>query len=127
MPRPQVTNITPLFEAAQADEQSALLLLHEAPAAAAVRTNSFFHNGWTALMAAAHAGRPRLVAAILEAVPGVALIADRNNDLPLHWASQFGLDAAHTEVRRLLIEAAPESCLAQVRGRLAGCSSPLLS
>ncbi len=113
-------NATPLFEAAQADEESALLLLAEAPAAAAVRLTRLFQVGWTALHAATQAGRPRVVAAILEAMPQLALVGDSNADVPLHWASQFGFDPVHDEIRRRLIAAAPEACLMQVRGWLWG-------
>lgn len=113
-------NRTPLFEAARTDEESALILLAEAPAAAAVRTMQSLRFGWTALHAAAYAGHPRVVAAILEATPKLALVGDSNADLPLHWVSQFGLALAHTEARRLLIAAAPQACLMKVRQLLGG-------
>jgi hypothetical protein len=108
-------NLTPLFEAAGADEESALLLLAADPAAVTVRAALSFRVGWTALTQAARSGHARLVAAILEVAPHAALIGDGNNDLPLHWASQHGFKPGHAVVRRLLIAAAPETCFMRDR------------
>lgn len=106
---------TPLFKAAAVDEESALLLLAEAPGAATSRTspNVWMRRQWSPLIAAAHAGMPRLVAALLAAAPEAAMLGDANGDLPLHWASQFGTTPAHAEARRLLLQAAPQAALVQ--------------
>ena len=106
---------TPLFKAASVDEESALLLLAEAPATATVRTSAhvWMHRQWSPLIAAARAGLPRLVAALLAAAPEAAMLGDANGDLPLHWASQFGTTPGHAEARRLLLQAAPQAALVQ--------------